>query len=159
MSKVIKFNKKINYNPRGTADKSIKLCNIYNNDDNDIKEKKLENIVINNLNKLEKGMKFVSSQYKVAGGIIDILARDKNDILCIIELKVISNCKDLVYQCLYYPTQFRERTRMIVLAPDINSQICSVLNKYENVEKYKYYIDKSNRIYISKIIQRKGLVL
>lgn len=119
----------------------------------DITEKQLEELVIKNLNKLENGMKFLKAQYSIAGGIIDIIARDKNDILCIIELKVIPDCKDVVFQSLYYPSQFNEITRMIVIAPDLTQQLKYVLGKFNNIELYKYFIDNTNNIMFRKILK------
>jgi len=49
-------------------------------------EKQLENYIVVNLQLIEDDMKLIKVQYSVNDGIIDILARDKNNKLCIIEL-------------------------------------------------------------------------
>lgn len=45
-------------------------------------EKDLENILIDNLGKIEKGLKLIKAQYPVNNGFIDILAEDKNGVKC-----------------------------------------------------------------------------
>lgn len=112
------------------------------------RELEIENIIKNNLNKIEKGMKLIKNQFAIDGGIIDILARDKNDTLCIIELKVISNPKDIVFQCVYYPLAFNEKVRMITLCPNYIKPIYKCLKKL-NVEMKKYYLDNKNNLIIS----------
>ena len=62
-------------------------------------EKQLENYIVVNLQLIEDDMKLIKVQYSVNDGIIDILARDKNNKLCIIELKVNEDSKSLIFQC------------------------------------------------------------
>jgi RecB family endonuclease NucS len=84
-------------------------------------------------------MKYVDNQVDIEYGRIDILAKDKNDILCIIELKVDNDCKDIVFQCAYYITQFKEETkRMITIAPDYSYRIKNALKMLPYVETYVY---------------------
>lgn len=109
--------------------------------DKNIKESDLEKYLIVNINKIEKGMIFLDNQVIIDSGRIDILARDKNNILCIIELKIEENCKDLIWQCVYYPTQFEEKVRMITICPDYSMRIHKALKSLNYVEIKKYEID------------------
>ncbi|EKS4345184.1 DUF91 domain-containing protein [Clostridium botulinum] len=113
-----------------------------------IKENLVENIIINNICKIEKGMMFIDSQYRINGGSIDILAKDSDGKICIIELKNKSDAKDLIYQCVYYPTQFNQFTRMITLCPSYIYSIYICLSKLKYVEMKQYYIDKNLNIEI-----------
>lgn len=116
-----------------------------------IKESQLEEMVINNLNNLEKGLKFLDHQVTIYDGRIDILTRDKNGILCIIELKVVDNCKDLIWQCAYYPTQFNEKTRIIAICPNYREKILKSLHNLKNVELYTYDLEDESTIIFNKI--------
>lgn len=101
------------------------------------KEKELEKLLINNLDLIESGMKLIQNQYPVEDGFIDILTRDKNGKLCIIELKVVKDDTKIVHQCVYYPTQFNEKVRVITIAPDYKNSIYKSL-KALNVEMKQY---------------------
>jgi len=61
------------------------------------KETDLEQLIINDISVIEEGMTFIGNQIKIENGIIDILARDKNNTLCIIELKIVTDCKDIIW--------------------------------------------------------------
>lgn len=108
-------------------------------------EKELEQLLINNLDLIEPNMTLLGNQYKVQNGYIDILARDQNNTLCIIELKVVANDSKLIEQCVYYPTQFQEPTRMIAIAPKYNDKIYTALS-YLNVEIKQYKFENDNLI-------------
>ena len=100
-------------------------------------ELKLEKYLSANLFLIEERMEFIARQVEIADGRIDILARDKNNILCIIELKVVSNDEKLVFQSVYYPTQFNEPVRMITIAPDYDYKIKTALDTL-GVERKSY---------------------
>ncbi|KOS61581.1 hypothetical protein AN161_17970 [Lysinibacillus sp. FJAT-14222] len=119
---------KIKNNPRTTDD-----------------ERKLEDYLQNNISLIEEGMTFIDRQVPVDHGFIDIVARDKNGSKCVIELKSVNNDKRLPYQCLYYPTQIKGNTRMLVVAPDYREDMLVSLNKLD-VELYTY--EMSNDDYI-----------
>lgn len=116
-----------------------------------ISEKELEMMLIKDLNVIEDGMTLIKNQHPVGNGFIDILARDKNGKLCIIELKVVKDCKDIIYQSVYYPTQFEEKVRMITICPDYSNKISKSLNSLKNVEMKQYYCE-NNEIKIKDII-------
>ncbi|MGR5983412.1 endonuclease NucS domain-containing protein [Bacillus cereus] len=71
---------------------------------------------------IEEDMEFIERQFKIENGVIDILAKDRNGTLCIIELKVNELDKHLVWQSAYYPTCFQEKTRIITIAPKYNQK-------------------------------------
>ncbi|MHB9924613.1 endonuclease NucS domain-containing protein [Clostridium botulinum] len=126
--------------------------NIYNKqidkNEGSFTEEKLEDYLVNNLNKIEEGLTLIKRQYQIENGVIDILARDKNNKLCIIELKIVSDDKGLIYQCAYYPTQFKEETRIITIAPKYNKNIKESLKALGGIELliYKNLDFKENEV-------------
>lgn len=97
----------------------------------DFKEKDVEDFLIKHLDLIEEGMAYIDRQVAIEDGIIDILAKDKNGIYAIIELK-IKDDERLAWQCLYYPklikkTYHVKEVRMIVLAPCMPDKIKDVL--------------------------------
>lgn len=107
-----------------------------------ITEKDLENYLIKNVEKIEKGMKYINKEIIADGGRIDILAKDNNEIYSIIELKVKED-KELPWQCIYYPEVIREKfrtnkVRMITLCPEYRLPMKKTLSKIENVEMLSY---------------------
>jgi hypothetical protein len=122
----------------------LKLCDV------DLKkEDQLEHYLITRLYLIEDGMGYIGNQIEIQGGIIDILARDKNGKLCIIEIKTRSNAKDIIWQCMYYPTQFKdeEGMRVITIAPDYHYSIRTVLEKIPYVES-KIFKVKDDKLII-----------
>ena len=117
-------------------------------DEENFTEEKLEDYLVNNLNKIEEGLILIKRQYQIENGVIDILARDKNNKLCIIELKIVSDDKGLIYQCAYYPTQFKEETRIITIAPKYNKNIKESLKALGGIELliYKNLDFKKNEV-------------
>lgn len=106
-------------------------------------ELKLEKFLFKQIELIENGMTVIERQYEVKDGRIDILARDKENKLCIIELKVVPNDEKLIFQCVYYPTQFNEPVRMITIAPDYEYKIKVSLDSLGVERKiYKYENDK-----------------
>jgi vacuolar-type H+-ATPase subunit I/STV1 len=101
-----------------------------------IEERDVENFLIDHLELVEEGLSFIDHQVEVTNGVIDIIARDKTDTLCIIEVKNKKDAKDLVFQVNYYPTCFNEKLRMIVIAPEYSDRILQVLKKVPNIELY-----------------------
>lgn len=106
-------------------------------------EKELELELIENLNVIEEGLTLINNQYPVEDGYIDILARDIKGILCIIELKVVDNDSKIVEQCVYYPSQFDEKVRMITIAPGYKNKLLYCLrNLGVEIKVYKRANDK-----------------
>ncbi|PFC97164.1 endonuclease NucS domain-containing protein [Bacillus cereus] len=94
----------------------------------------LEDFLVDHIEIIEEDMEFIERQYKIENGVIDILAKDKNGTLCIIELKVNESDKSIVWQSAYYPTCFHEETRIITIAPKYNPKIYNALKNVKNVE-------------------------
>lgn len=112
-------------------------------------EKFIEKILINNLDLIEDGMIFVGSQVSVDGGFVDILARDKSNKLVIIEVKINSYDERVVSQVLFYPSQFEEECRVIVIAPDYNKKIrysMSQINQFIRKVELKQLHTDTNKI-------------
>lgn len=113
-----------------------------------ISESDLEDYLYKDLNKIEKGLIGISRQYKVQDGIIDILAKDKDENLVIIELK-IANDKNLIWQSVYYPlilrTQYKDKKiRVITICPEYPDYIKIPLIKVSNAEMFKYRLNIEN---------------
>ena len=153
MERNIKFKKNVNIVDENKIKNKMKRFK------DNISEKILENILMKNLDKIERGMQLITNQYTVNGGVIDILARDINNVLTVIELKVQSDCKDVIFQCLYYPSQFNEDVRMITIAPSYSLPIYKTLKRISNVEVLSYYLDKKDNLLISKFkLKEEGIL-
>lgn len=123
-------------------------------------EKALEEKVINNINLIEDGMKYIGSQVEVNGGIIDILAEDINGNTCIIELKIKSDDERIAFQCLYYPKEIKSisnkniktsKIRMITICPDYTGKIRKVLRDIKGVEMKRYILNRNNELEIHNV--------
>lgn len=133
------------------------LLKVEDNSTTFIKENDLEDYLINHLNLIEDGLIYLSRQYELDEGKIDILAKDKNGDLVIIELKIEVD-KRIIWQCLYYPIEIQKiypnkNIRMMTIMPTYPNYILEPLNKL-NVEKYAYNIVVENKK-IKNIILRK----
>lgn len=116
-----------------------------------ISEKDLEDYLLKNINLIEEDLRVIDRQVDISGGTLDILAKDKNGVLCIIELKIKED-KSIIWQSIHYPMGLKSKlncgnVRMIVVAPEYSKPIRSALSKSGNVEMLKYSIEvKSNKI-------------
>ena len=111
-------------------------------DTSSISEKKLEKYMINNLDLIEEGLKYIGSQILLKNGRIDILAKDINNQYVIIELKIKED-KNLIWQCISYPEQFKNlkkvnNVRMITLSSEYSNHILNSIKKIGNIETFKY---------------------
>lgn len=108
-----------------------------------ITENKLEDYLVDNLHLIEDGLQFMSRQVDVPGGVIDILAKDKDNNICVIEIKIKED-KSLIWQTIHYPTQIRNKynrnVRMITIAPEYSKPIYDALKSVGNIEMYSYDI-------------------
>ncbi|MBJ8205468.1 DUF91 domain-containing protein [Bacillus cereus] len=98
-------------------------------------EEFLEDYLCDYIEDIEEGMVFVSRQDRIDYGVIDILAKDKNNVRCVIELKIGEPDKNILWQSAYYPSYFEEeKIRMITIAPDYPPKIYNALQNVKNVE-------------------------
>lgn len=125
-----------------------------------ISEKDLENYLVYNIELIEEGMEFIDRQVKVDGGIIDIIAKDKEDNICIIEVKIDED-KSIIWQSIHYPSEMRKRwkhknIRMITIAPSYSEYIIKSLKSLRYVETKSYNIkvafDKIEKLNIYDIL-------
>lgn len=113
-----------------------------------ISEKDLEDYVVKHLSLIEEDLVCIGRQIEVQGGIIDILAKDKDKTITIIELKIDED-KAIVWQSIHYPEEIKKRyganhVRMLTLAPSYSPGLLSSLKTLEHVEIYKYSIEVSS---------------
>lgn len=109
-----------------------------------ISEADLENFLVKNINLIEDGMTYFDRQVEIDGGITDIIARDKNNVLCIIEIKIKED-KNIIWQALYYPDEIMkkyrtDKVRMITLTPEYSAHIKKALLSLDNIELMDYQI-------------------
>ena len=106
------------------------------------------------LDLIEDGLKPIMKEYQTKEGRVDIVARDKDGSLVVIELKT-ENDKRLVWQCMYYPDEVKnglrvyaddKRVRMITVAPEYPEFIKTPLDKLGYVERYTYTIKVFNNV-------------
>ncbi|MET3508300.1 endonuclease NucS domain-containing protein [Halalkalibacter oceani] len=132
----------------------------------DLPERIIEEIITKNINILENGMRIIGTQKKIENGVIDIIAKDRNNVLTIIEVKSYSSDGREIYQSIYYPSVFDETTRMIIIAPHYKESVyeslkeihrnirpIEIMKLYCNdnefrIKPYKPEKSKSNKIYI-----------
>lgn len=113
-----------------------------------ISEKDLEDYLVNHLDKLEPGLKFVTRQLELGEGRIDILALDTKGNYVIIELKTAID-KSLIWQCMYYPDELKQiyktnRVRMITVCPEYPTYLLKPLKKIKKIECIRYKAILSN---------------
>lgn len=113
-----------------------------------ISEKTFEDYLIDHLNLIEEDLVFLDRQIDVNGGTIDILAKDRNSNLCIIEVKIKED-KRIVWQALYYPDEIKSKyntdyIRMLTVAPKYSNHIMKSLSSIEGVEMFDYDINVTN---------------
>lgn len=125
-----------------------------------ITEEQLEDYLIKNIELIEEGMKYIGRQIEVPGGIIDILAKDKNNNICVIELKIDED-KSIVWQSIHYPKEIKkkyraDKVRMMTIAPSYSKHLLKSLRDIEDVEVLEYSIkvsmDNIEKLAIRKII-------
>lgn len=143
------------------------ICDIYisnykylTSNTNILTESALEDYLKFNLNKIEEGLQLIDTQVEIKNGIIDILAKDKNNQIVIIELKVEQD-ERLIWQSIYYPMQYKKEhslksVRMLTVAPEYKEYISEPLSRIKGVEMLKFtpkiekgfitdlYVDKIN---------------
>ncbi|MCP3033143.1 endonuclease NucS [Halobacillus sp. A1] len=111
-------------------------------------EKVLESYIAHKIEIVETGMKLIDTQVTVKDGVIDILAEDKNGTTCIIELKVRTNDKNLIWQSAYYQSEIAEDVRVITIAPSYDEVISKALQNVKNIEMKVFNLDEKGLLQI-----------
>lgn len=107
-----------------------------------LSEAELEKYLIGNLDKIEEDLQLITSQMSLPAGRIDILAKDKDDNIVVIELKVKED-KDILWQSLYYVDEIEKRygkskVRMMVIAPKMSNSLKDILRNISKAEIYQF---------------------
>lgn len=92
-------------------------------------------------------IKMLHRQFKIKNGIIDLIGIDENNQHVLIELKVISKPRDLLWQISLYQNEIKEhfkinKHRTIVVCPSLDKTISSLLPKDCEIITFKK--NKSN---------------
>ena len=120
-------------------DECKKHYNLYLTETENILEKHLEDYIYKNglLN-----IKMLKRQYKTKSGIIDMLGVDEDNNTVILELKVVSKPRDLLWQINLYRNDFlqthsEDQLRVIVVAPKLHDSIKTLLPHYCELIEFK----------------------
>jgi hypothetical protein len=123
-------------------------------------ETDLRDFLANNLRVIESGLTLFEDnrgygiKYPISNGRIDILAKDRNDRLVVIELKVSRGRNPTIGQILYYmgwvdsnlPRE--QRSRGIIIAKDISDDLKMACQRVPDVSLYKYNLSvTTSRVY------------
>lgn len=81
-------------------------------DEGEVTEKFIEDVLVNDLWTIEKGLKLIKRQKKTKFGNIDILARDRHDRYVIIEIKKHDGKDSSVGQVLGYMAALKEELKI-----------------------------------------------
>lgn len=118
-----------------------KILHIEDNTTTFISENDLEDYLIQHLSLIEEGLEFISRQFILPEGRMDILARDIQNNIVVIELK-IDDDKKIVWQSVYYRIQMEKKF------PNRNIRVLTVMKEYPeylleplmkvNVEPFEY---------------------
>lgn len=111
-----------------------------------IKERILEDLLEADIEKLEDGLVLVRRQYPTASGPIDLLAKDKNDVFVVIELKRGRESDKVVGQVGRYLTWVIERlakgnskrVRGIVVGSDFDHKFALSVQQLNTVKTYTF---------------------
>lgn len=119
-----------------------------------ITEAQVRDYLYFHLDMIEDGLKPIVKEFQTKEGRVDIVARDKDGNLVVIELKT-ENDKRLVWQCMYYPDEVKrklgaydndKKIRMVTVAPEYPEFIKKPLDKLGYVERYVYTIKVFNNV-------------
>jgi hypothetical protein len=117
------------------------------NDISLIDESVFEFYCMTHLEEIEVGLKLMDSQVVLPDGRIDILAKDQQGRIVILELKVREDAR-LLWQASTYPMQWkllhpRDEIRMITLAPQYSDAMLMGLKKLDSIEVVQYDVQIS----------------
>ncbi|HML04514.1 MAG TPA: endonuclease NucS [Methanobacterium sp.] len=97
-------------------------------------EEDMRDMVFKNPEIIEKGFRPTSREYQVSGGFIDVLGKDKNNGLMVLELKSRQAGVNAVKQLKKYLDDFTDHkdfVRGILVAPSITEDAQELLDKYQ----------------------------
>lgn len=132
-----------NYNPfNRSLDEKYNYCLKLLLDKN-ITEKNLEDYLIYHLDLIEEGLTFISRQFAVTGGFLDILTRDSTGNYVIIELKIVDDDARVLVQAQHYPEEIKHRfhqkqVRFITVAPGYTPELTQLLHQ-AGAELFTYH--------------------
>lgn len=110
-------------------------------------ERDIENHLIKNLDSLEPGLKYVSRQYCVDVGRVDILAEDKNGVMVIIEIKIGEAKDSAIGQIARYLGWFAQngaiQPRGMLVAGDFSDGVRYGANAVKNLTLHSYKVNFS----------------
>lgn len=113
-------------------------------------EEHLRDYLVDHLESLETGLELWpvgqdadAVEFPVNGRRIDILARDKQGIPVVIELKVSRGHERTIGQCLYYRAEVREllkheKVRIFIVAQDIDKELIMATRELLDVVLFEY---------------------
>lgn len=110
-----------------------------------ISESQLRDYLFSNLHLLNHDLIPIEKESVVGEGRVDILAKDNQDNLFIIEIKT-ENDKRLIWQCIYYQeilkNKYKETKNIytITVCPEYPEYLLIALRKIPRLEMYKYII-------------------
>lgn len=127
----------------------VQAVDFYTDNIKTITENDLRDYLMYHLDLLEDGLTLIDKEVPAKEGRIDILARDKDENITILELKVEPD-KKLIWQCMYYPDiiskkyQTTNKIRTIVVCPEYPDYLLSVLRKIPDIELFQYRVISNN---------------
>lgn len=120
-------------------------------------EDDLQNFLLKNLTKIEKGLTLYSDENGISGEQfvipgtsrrIDILAKDENNQFVVIELKVSRGHERVIGQILYYQSKIREifnvdKVRGVIVAKELSEELISACKYLSDIELFEYQLSFS----------------
>ena len=132
---------------------NINICKInsYNNNNMFNNEIQFRDYIISNLNIIENGLKLINKEYQIGKGKIDILAKDINEKICLIELKYrkyynIKTIDNGKFQLLKYYNEFNNFFMNFNIRYNFRLILIININDYMNLYEYNnngYLINKN----------------
>lgn len=120
-------------------------------------EDEVKNILEENPEIIEKGLKILEREHKIETGFVDFIAQDKNGSLVLIEVKDERAGIESAKQLLRYVVTYRNKgvkTRGILVAPSFSKGAIEFLTRNQ-LEKSQYDPKKLLEVYIKRINEKK----
>jgi len=126
-------------------------------------EKKLEDYLYQRLELIEEGLRPIERQYVLEKGRIDILAKDADGKIVIVEVKVESDT-DLVWQESYYSEEIEKRfgvgnVRFIAVVPKYEPHIMNNISKKNHCKIYSFNAVMKGTVLQRILLKEEGVVL